>query len=493
MNIFNVRFGLATNSSSSHSLIFLKEGQKAFDFNGYVNTDLDPEHRIQHVSGKDMIQFGWQFFTVASNEAKINYLGILLRHRLYENLPKHIADLICRDWLDGIEIDKESYIDHQSRMFLPNEFNSNLPDQQFFKELKDFLLQEQLLIIGGNDNEDTKHPLDNNESFELPIPRDINNNFSYICRKDEKYNFWTLFCPSNGTKIRFSFSNKKEEIQLPPEKASSPELVDIKITDFCPYGCEFCYQASTQKGQHANSFDIHQIAKSLSTLKVFEVAIGGGEPTLHPEFERILEHFNENGIVANFTTKNLNWLRDPKKWIKWLSLSGAFAYSATNANEIKELNSILEYNGIKKDKATVHLVMGSFDKYTFESLLRCISDCKLSVTLLGFKKIGNGLQYSFTPYGWWIEIIKKLINEHRIYINLSIDTVLAKEFEKEIINAGVDRVLFTVEDGKFSCYIDAVAMKIGPSSYCENDKMILLEDDDEYFLDQSISSIFNTF
>lgn len=52
-----------------------------------------------------------------------------------------------------------------------------------------------------------------------------------------------FFDRRNGTKLRFAIGKY--------EKASKPELVDIKISDYCSYGCSWCYQGSTTLGQHS--------------------------------------------------------------------------------------------------------------------------------------------------------------------------------------------------------------------------------------------------
>ena len=54
-------------------------------------------------------------------------------------------------------------------------------------------------------------------------------------RRDK--NAISLFDRSNGTKVRFAIG--------PYTKAKRPELVDIKITDFCPAQCSFCLDPET--------------------------------------------------------------------------------------------------------------------------------------------------------------------------------------------------------------------------------------------------------
>jgi hypothetical protein len=494
MKIFNVRLGLATNSSSSHSLIFLKEGIEAFDYAGYHHAT-EP---WQNTTEEGMGEFGWQRFTLTSRQAKMHYLGVMLKEALYRQMPDNIADLICEGWLPGGRSD--GYIDHQSLHQLPNEFNTNMPDERFFFALKDFFGHEKLAILGGNDNEEARHTLDDGTTFNLPVPKDCGSGERYVCRYDEEHDFWTLFHPHDGRKIRFRFTADPTKMNDTPKKASAPELVDIKITDFCPYNCDFCYQSSTVKGEHANSYEIYKLASALGELKVFEVALGGGEPTLHPEFGTILRYFREAGIVPNFTTKNLNWLRDPKKWIKWLDHAGAFAYSANDEKDIAELATLLDYNGIEHQRANIHIVMGTVDEWKFTRMMREAQEKLISVTLLGYKRFGFGLDYEHIPYHWWISKVMERADQRPYGAAVSIDTVLAKEYEDQILAAQVPSWLFTTEEGQFSCYIDAVKNKMGPSSYCGEDSMIdiaehRLVDGDGYMRSDSLTlkEIFSCF
>ena len=58
MNISSIRFGFATNSSSTHSLVFLPQDKKVKD----------------DMCGEGFGDFGWQNFTVISDKEKLHYL-----------------------------------------------------------------------------------------------------------------------------------------------------------------------------------------------------------------------------------------------------------------------------------------------------------------------------------------------------------------------------------------------------------------------------------
>jgi len=219
MNIAKVRLGLATNSSSSHSLIFL-DGIS----DDHMATDRD---------------FGWGFFTAASEESKGDYLSLTLFNNLRDIFNDKVARLVVKE-VTGLDIESTTaYIDHQSVLALPTNWKGDYFDEEFFADFKKYMLREDLVILGGNDNSDESHPLtDQGQAFRLPLETDFHND-DVIARKDGIW--WVIFNRKTGGKVKFSFEDTKEEYT----KSSSPELVDLKITNWCDKGCEFCLVPET--------------------------------------------------------------------------------------------------------------------------------------------------------------------------------------------------------------------------------------------------------
>lgn len=440
MHIWNIRLGLATNSSSTHSIIFRKKTKDDFQ-EGY--------------------EFGWDFFTVASKKAKNAYVALTLSNNI--NASDDVRSAIVKDWC-GFDINAYDFahVDHQSVYSLPKTWEENGPDKEFFLEFKKFLTQDGVVILGGNDNDEREHELDNGEAFTLALPRE-----SYgtsVARYDAKYNFWTVFNRKDGTKVRMKFG---KDSMVEPTKASAPELIDIKITDFCPFDCSFCYQDSTAKGQHAKLHTLDSIAYALSELKVFEVALGGGETTFHPEFTTILKRFRNLNVIPNFTTKSLHWLNDPKQSREIIESCGAFAFSVTEPEEIKNLASKMEHNGFPLEKASVQYVMGSTSEYVFKHILEDAAKHDLRITLLGYKTVGRGDEFKPHDHSEWAKIVEQVHEKH--YINLGIDTALAAQYQEQLDN--IPKYMYSIREGCFSMYIDAVRGKMGESSYANPLKM----------------------
>lgn len=462
MKIHNIRLGFATNSSSSHSIIF------APGFNACDDYDEDG--------------FGWNFFTLASREAKDEYMKAMLYQNLHGN--DGFSDDLIKLILIGLGLgepglDEYGYlagIDHQSLYALPSEFNTKSVSIKFFNDFRNYLLQEGMLILGGNDNTDEEHSLyDSSQDIKLPIATDdcySGSKFRYVCRKDGEW--WTIFNRSTGNRVVLSF-----EPDPAPYKPLTPTLIDFSISDYCDIGCTYCYKGSTKNGAHMKSDDVYRFVSDIEQAEVFEVAIGGGEPTQCPHLIPILDSLNSAGIVANFTTKSIEWLENEITANEILPLIGAFAYSATETKTLDRIMAIFNYRNYDIDKFTVQIVPATMSKYKFKSLLEWCGKNHIRITLLGFKETGRGAEFKRTKIKttydkfdeeYWMEMIKEVHSE-KIYPTIAIDTTLAAKYEDELHEENIAEYLYHIEEGKYSAYIDAVSMKFGPSSY-HLDKLI---------------------
>jgi radical SAM protein with 4Fe4S-binding SPASM domain len=83
---------------------------------------------------------------------------------------------------------------------------------------------------------------------------------------------------------------------------AGPKLLDVSITNFCKRQCKFCYKSSSQLGKQISYDDYKIIIVNAIQCGVKQIAIGGGEPTSHPDFIGILKFTRENGIVPNYST-----------------------------------------------------------------------------------------------------------------------------------------------------------------------------------------------
>lgn len=103
-------------------------------------------------------------------------------------------------------------------------------------------------------------------------------------RIEEESNYRAVWC--NGKTLRFAINPAKPITEL-----KYPEFYDLKVTGNCEGNCPYCYMNS-KVGDHY--VDIVQKVRNYfgpmaPNQRPFQVALGGGEPTSHPEFFRTVE------------------------------------------------------------------------------------------------------------------------------------------------------------------------------------------------------------
>lgn len=450
MKIQNFRLGFATNSSSTHSIVWAPKKGGMFN----------------RLSDDDVGYYGWNDFTLTSVEAKKDYVASLLvsHHKTEEDILR-VANMfgLPNTWYP-------TDIDHQSIILLPELGEENIPPlaKVFRDELIEWLERDDVVIFGGNDNSDG-HPA----HYEYPMVP-VEHILDITCKAlfgikgwrssdvpKVRYDNgeWVVFTSDwdgNPMKIRWTF--KPEDGDFP--KSAFPELVDLKITDYCPYGCKYCYQGSTTKGKHAPFETLERIAKELATLGCFEVALGGGEPTLHPQFREILHMFDDYGILVNFTTRNVTSLTAEESVLKDPKFKGHVAVSVETGTAAEAVQrKIHDAHGYgAQNRIVFHYVMGSSP---VEEMTRIIKEG--NTTLLGYKTTGFGLNFQPHDYSDWRDYLDDALKGDGLEHTVGIDTALAVQSDM----SGIPPHLYYTDEGRFSFYIDAVANTFAPSSFCQ--------------------------
>ena len=446
INIFNIRNGFANNSSSSHSIIFKSTPIEL--------TDNYPSD----------LSFGWDNFTIGTKDGVLDYLKAILCCNFQYGMNEDYIKCIVKSWVG--DIDDLNYlpnIDHQSIISLPHTYTGDAIHKDFFMEFKNLLLSQDTVILGGNDN-DGEHPL---TGLKGTIPNLLTERSGFIVKKDHMFNYWTFFNRFDGTKFRCVLNEKGLDRSITPTRAMSPDLVDIKITDYCNFNCGFCYQGSTKEGKHTEFNHLTQIIDSLSYHEVLEIAYGGGEPTTHPDFIRILEYTKSKHIVPNFTTKNIDWLK--KNIMDIYHIIGSCAVSVGSFRDVKKIASIIDFYEIRgSQKICAQVVMGTLSKADLVMIIKECSEHQIPLTLLGYKTTGRGDKFKQQPfyrdYTDWLDWVKEALQNHN-WFNIGIDTALVRQSGDKLSLANIPKYLYHSDEGLFSWYIDAVDKTCGPSSY----------------------------
>ncbi len=461
MELIGKRQGFATNSSSTHSIIFCPPDTSNLNINN---------------------RYGFDPFICASREAKINYFVATVVSNIYsysdnkdsnEDILYYISEIyrLVREKVpfslfEGFPAN--SYVDHQSCFSIPRDVATNRLSIEFFYELySEILDNDECAIIGGNDNEESTYDYGVlSTDLQLRYSEFIDRG-NFLIRKEEFG--YILFFQDNGTKLYYGKSGKVPlaDIQLP--KKYVPELVDMTITDYCSKGCKFCYRGCTAEGKHASLYKVITYIDELKKAGVFEIALGGGEPLQHPELLKILEHGYDKGITMNLTTRDYESLKSPIVREVLQKYCGAIGISVSNVNEMKKIREILDTLYFK---VTYHYVLGLEPvEKLYDIVQEAIKDppSVASILLLGFKPTGRASDLDEIVYEEdFINITMNILKKK--YIKLGVDTAVINRYPTYFTN--VDPKLYYKHEGIISKYIDAVAGTMGESSFVSPERMV---------------------
>ncbi len=308
--------------------------------------------------------------------------------------------------------------------------------------------------------------------------------------------FLTFFDGSRGTKIRLSVDpDKGDDLPARYTKAAQPELVDLKITNYCDalerrLPCApFCYQASTTKGRHAPLAAVHHALDLMQAAEVFEVAIGGGEPTLHPDFATILALAARRNIVPNFTTADTAWLDNPSIVEAVARRVGGIGVSVHSAADMTKAEAVCRvvYGHAEARTGCAHVmaqhVVGAVPLDQTAEVVRRCHERRLPLLLLGYKETGFGARAErYDGPNSDLYLMLGLSELDLQEMSLSVDTALAEQHPRLLKSLRVPDALVSAREGAFSCYVDATTGRMGPSSYAPASQMAPLPQDASGFL-----------
>lgn len=269
-------------------------------------------------------------------------------------------------------------------------------------------------------------------------------------------NYSVDFNLNTGTKIRHNNLDF-----FAPEK---PESIDMKITNCC-YGvngvpCPMCHENSSPDGTYGDVLNI----PFLDTLLPYtEIAIGGGDPILHPYLVNLLEMLKERKLIANITVNQWTFMNQ-YDYIKSLVDNGLIYGLGVSLNDPTDefIDAISEF-----PNAVIHVINGliTMDK------LKYMAHRGLKILILGYKTFGRG-KGLYSHKNDEIEQLKSsfydslpTIIEDELFDVVSFDNLAIEQLNpKRLMGDDEWSRFYMGNDGQFSLYVDLVEKKFAKSS-----------------------------
>lgn len=252
---------------------------------------------------------------------------------------------------------------------------------------------------------------------------------------------------NDGTKIR-----RYDDIPKP----IFPESIDLKITNYCDIGCPYCHEDSKKTGDYAKNLLSFEFLKTLRPYT--ELAIGGGNPLSHPNFENFLKFCKERKIIANITVHQVHFLQNYKllKYYEENELIYGMGISAIDIND----DFIYKVKNFKN--TSLHIINGIITKEDFLKL----AGKELKILILGYKDFGRGIYFKNPQIKINQNNLRTLMpgifSQFKV---VSFDNLALEQLKlKYIIPKKYYETHFMGEDGQYTMYIDLVKKEFAKNS-----------------------------
>lgn len=100
-----------------------------------------------------------------------------------------------------------------------------------------------------------------------------------------------------------------------------PVSIELHLTDICNASCPWCVESEMRSHRTLDCSLVLALCEELAAAGTAIVFDGGGEPTLHPEFERIVSFCRERHIPMGLITNGIAFPVDLASSFRWIRFS----------------------------------------------------------------------------------------------------------------------------------------------------------------------------
>ena len=453
----NFRKGYATNSSSTHSVIYRNKEELFNDLNVFELNYYDRCDETIAASKEAKIKY------VAANIFSYNELFDIMCS-IYPEMQEYRKMAEQQKVLDGMTFGERHSNNCENDVFGSASrgrlYFYNIADiEPSIEYLKYIIENDDIIIIGGSDELDFVYNTVGNHKC-LTIPCDI----SEVAQGPSVFkngNYYVAY-GFGGDRLRFSVSNE----ECIPEY---PELIDLKITNKCDQGCPFCYMDSTMSGKDGDINKIKGIIKMLTPTRYdkfnrkIEFSIGGGNVLLYPNLGELFSYIKESGFIVN-TTINIRDCEKLKNDPELLKLFKAYVKGlGLSVSSVEDLDYFID---IAEDiqyecNIVLHLIPEILGvEKTLDIMNRAYKIGIYQFLFLGFKTNGRGATQ--TPFTFNDKDLRKLFG---LMGQVGVDTSFLNRYKDWLSTHYAVAKTATYNEGEFSMYIDGVEGFAYKSSY----------------------------
>jgi organic radical activating enzyme len=271
-------------------------------------------------------------------------------------------------------------------------------------------------------------------------------------RIEEESNYRAVWC--NGKTLRFALDSKKPITEL-----KYPEFYDIKVTDSCEGKCPWCYMDSKPGPHYENIIEkTRNFFNPMTANQLpFQVALGGGCPTSHPDFCELLKVLKEEfDICPNYTTNGM-FINEPysdRVMVTTKKYCGGVAVSCHPHLKEYWAKAALAFhqNGVRLN---FHIIIS--DKASIDSFVDIYEEWKDKIDYFVLLPYGNQGRAEHKDIDWDYLVEKLPTNQSKI--------AFGANFYPYLLKGGHNIKVSLYEPEIFSKFISLEDMSVYPSSF----------------------------
>jgi len=122
-----------------------------------------------------------------------------------------------------------------------------------------------------------------------------------------------------------------------------------------------------KSGTFLDMDDFKFLLNEFQSNRVFQVALGGGEPTLHPDFITILKKLHKRNITPNYTTNGSKLTKEIVNATK--NFCGAVGVSHSNSRKEEVMDAVTQYLAVGVE-AHLHVIVSHSTISTLPNIIQ---------------------------------------------------------------------------------------------------------------------------
>jgi len=162
-----------------------------------------------------------------------------------------------------------------------------------------------------------------------------------------------------------------------------PEIVHVELTRTCNESCDYCYTKFDRKDKELTKEETIELLKELAEMEIFQITLGGGEPTLSLKLEPVVFACKDLQLPVTMTTNgtSIRCFSEILKYLKQVNVS--------YKNDTHKLYTALSHLKVNDVKSGINLIAEPVCRLPLDEIVELSNKYKAPILVLAKKNFDN--------------------------------------------------------------------------------------------------------